>query len=75
MRPGTAAALLLVLACTGAPSSSSESLEGMCARYAVDPSQAPIPGLTEVVVGFPRAETIDGDQAIWFQLQAMAGRG
>jgi len=75
MKPDTAATLLVlaILACTCAPSSSLESLEGMRAQYAVDLAQAPIPGLTEVIISFPRSETVDGDEAIWFQLQAMAG--
>ena len=75
MKPDTATILLAlaVLACTCTPSSGFESLEGMRARYAVDPDQAPVPGLTKLVIGFPRVETVDGDEAIWFQLQAMAG--
>lgn len=75
MRPAAATAFLplALLLCACAPPDGLESLEGTRAHYAFEPGKAPIPGLTELVVGFPRVETTDGERAIWFQMQAMAG--
>ncbi|MFH1567605.1 MAG: hypothetical protein ABIL09_06340 [Gemmatimonadota bacterium] len=74
MRPACVALLLALLQSACAPPEGLESLEGIQARYSVPRGRAPIPGLTEVILGFPRVESVAGGKAIWFQMEALAGQ-
>ena len=66
-------AVMFVLA-SCVPQRTLQRLEGLWGRYRITDGQEPIPGLTEVALSFPAVEQVDGEDAIWFQFEAFAGK-